>query len=323
MAGMFAVHGPNYMVSDVVQDLIRCECLDYCTECGRSFTPNCREMHGANCDAEGGAWPWMVGIYKMNRGNPELLCGGAIIGECWVLTAAHCFEGNNFNKSNLRVVVGDTERFVQEFSEEAFYVEQVLIHPEFDRKNGMGSYNKDIALLKLSCNVTCSPRVSKACLPKASDSIYYQAGTRCIVTGWGATKRVALAEDAGPKSTQLKELHLPITNQDKCRQSMIEEFRKDVTEFTVCAGDGTGRNDTCQGDSGGALFCKRNDQDSYVIVGIVSWGEGCKQPKKYGVYTHVLKLIDWVYREMSTRPCERPRDPDEEEKICPKPKTIV
>ena len=151
----------------------------------------------------------------------------------------------------------------------------------------------------LHCNITCSPYVREVFWPTPQDNIYYRPRTECIVAGWGATERRELGRNSSAKSTAMKEPHLPIADKTICINSTSPQYREDVTNYTVCAGDGTGNNDAYDGDSGGPLFCKRNkkkeiDDDSYVVAGIVSWKEGCGQPREYGIFAHLLNLMDWV-----------------------------
>ena len=292
--------------------------LGFCKTCGTSVALKCRNQHNGVCRSETGAWPWVVAIYRLDRGNPVFHCGGAVISECMILTAAHCLFGRNITE--LLVVVGDTQRFVKEFSEKTYTTKQVFIHPDYDPV----SYNRDIALLVLHCNVTCSPYVRKVCLPTPQDNIYYRPGTQCILAGWGATERRKLGENSSAISTAMKELHLPIADKTICINSTSPQYQIDVTNYTVCAGDGTGNNDVCDGDSGSSLFCKLNkekeiDDDSYVVVGIASWGEGCGQPRKYNIFTHLLNLMDWVEHVMNINECPLAPDGAKEEDLCPKP----
>ncbi|XP_062523887.1 complement C2-like isoform X2 [Corticium candelabrum] len=294
--------------------------VDFCKTCGRAVAPKCRNQRNGVCLSETGAWPWMVAIYRIERGNPVFHCGGVVISERMILTAAHCLFGRNITE--LLVVVGDTQRFVKEFSEKTYKIKQVFIHQEYDPI----SFNRDIALLMLYCDITCSPYVRKVCLPTANDTIYYRPGTECIVAGWGATERRELGGNSSAKSTAMKELHLPIADKTICINSTSPQFQSDVTNYTVCAGDGTGNNDACDGDSGGPLFTKRNkekeiDDDSYVVVGIVSWGEGCGQPRKYGIFAHLLNLMDWVKNVMDLNKFQLAPDDSEEEHGRHAPKT--
>ena len=287
---------------------------DYCDGCGISLSAECNKTDAGKCDARAGAWPWMAAIYRLQKGNPVFHCMGAIIGDCFVLTAAHCLQG--YRKEDLLVVVGDRVRYVKEFTEKTYTVEGYVIHPEY---NQGAEFNRDIGLLKLPCNITCSPFIRKGCLPRPQDNILYRSETECIVAGWG--------KPWGPsqKSTSMKEFHFPIADHNQCVKSTSPQYRNDVTEFTVCAGDATGLYDTCAGETGSPLFCRRHSDGRYVIVGIVSWSEGCGQPGKYGIFTHLLKLVDWVHEKMADYTCKPPSSSKGMEKdSCPKPiKQIV
>lgn len=118
----------------------------------------------------------------------------------------------------------------------------------------------------------------------------------------------------------MKQLDLLVADKCQCIKSTAPQLRGDVTEFTVCAGDGNGKRDTWAVDSGGPLFCKRHDEVTYVVVGIYSWEGGFQQPNKYGVFTHLLNLIDWVHDQMAIRKCEPQRYPgDEGQEQCERP----
>ena len=258
------------------------------------------------CFSKNGAWPWVAAIYKKTSNNQVFHCGGALISDCFILTAAHCASG--FKPDNLMVVLGDTERYVKEYTEKTFAVDKIHIHNSY--KHDSGSLNYDIALLQLKCNVSCSSYVRKVCLPTRTDFGYYQAGTPCIAAGWGATEKREIGAKSTPITTSMKEIHLPIVDKDGCLASTSDYIKHDITNYTVCAGDGNGNNNVCDGDSGGPLFCKRKqgkkvDPDSYVMVGIVSWGEGCGQPGKYSVFTHLLNLMNWVQDKLDRNPCKQ------------------
>ena len=86
-----------------------------------------------------------------------------------------------------------------------------------------------------------------------------------------------------------------ITNAD-CSNDYID-YHIPVTDSMICAGyQGVGGKDACQGDSGGPLVC--NSKGNPVLVGIVSWGEGCGEKKYPGVYTRVTPILDWIQEKM-------------------------
>lgn len=109
-------------------------------------------------------------------------CGGAVVGEHLVLTAAHCIQISQ--QHHLRIVIGDHDLAKKDIYEHSFRVERLILHPEF-RQNG--PYSNDIALIKVKANsangINFNSHVKPICLPTTSELIY--PGTWCSVTGWG------------------------------------------------------------------------------------------------------------------------------------------
>jgi hypothetical protein len=298
----FAVREP-VTLRDLIKEAFQLK-LNYSQQCGTTNAPaqDCRARVFGGCHSAKGAWPWIVGIY-VRKGGVQFTCGGVIINDCWILTAAHCFHDlGNVHPDDVFIVAGDSQRFQDESVEVTYKVCDIKVHQGYNRL----TYLNDIALLKVCCKIDFSNYIRKACIAQSGDEIYYRPGTNCFVAGWGGTdQRIGNAVVNLNPSTSLKEAEIPITDIDTCEGSTT----KVVADTTFCAGDGTGTNGACKGDSGGPLFCKREDSDSYVVTGIVSWGIGCGQQGEYGFYTDVLKLRQWIDREIE--PCSN--DP------CPKP----
>ncbi|KAJ6664585.1 hypothetical protein lerEdw1_006158 [Lerista edwardsae] len=144
----------------------------------------------------------------------------------------------------------------------------------------------DIALLKLSSPVVISNEVIPACLPAANSMVADR--TECYVTGWGETK------GTGGEGL-LKETGFPVIENKVCNRPEFLNNRVRNTE--LCAGNIDGASDSCQGDSGGPLVCA--DQGKYIIQGVTSWGLGCAQPMKPGVYVRVSRFVPWIQRIMN------------------------
>ncbi|XP_071998583.1 serine protease 56 isoform X2 [Engystomops pustulosus] len=226
-----------------------------------------------------GSWPWLVNI----RLNGELICGGVLLGDAWVLTAAHCFNGN-MNELHWTVVAGQYNLNKEENEKTLYQVNRIITHPKFNQK----TFNNDIALLELTSSVVVSPSTIPVCLPAVP--MDPAPGTNCYIAGWGS-----LYED-GPPSDVIMEARVPVLSQESCKSTLGKDM---LTNTMFCAGYLTGGIDSCQGDSGGPLTCQDPTSKQYVIYGITSWGNGCGERGKPGVYTRVTAFIEWIRNQMN------------------------
>ncbi|CAN8190625.1 unnamed protein product [Coccothraustes coccothraustes] len=258
--------------------------------CGRRGVPQAngtaprgRIMGGSV--APRGAWPWLVSV----RLHGELMCGGVLVGRSWVLTAAHCFGGNR-NELAWTVVVGDHELGKPGVGKRAVPVRRILPHPKFNPK----TFHGDLALLELAVPLAPSPTVSPVCLP--SGSAEPSPGTPCYIAGWGS-----LYEE-GPAADVVMEAQVPLLSQETCRGALGKDL---LTSAMFCAGYLSGGIDSCQGDSGGPLACEDPTSHHFVLYGITSWGDGCGERGKPGVYTRVTAFTDWLSLQMHSAPGSR------------------
>nr|XP_014995139.1 coagulation factor XI isoform X2 [Macaca mulatta] len=222
-----------------------------------------------------GEWPWQVTLHTTSP-TQRHLCGGSIIGNQWILTAAHCFYGVESPKI-LRVYIGILNQSEIKEDTSFFGVQEIIIHDQYK----MAESGYDIALLKLETTVNYTDSQRPICLPSKGDrNVIY---TDCWVTGWGYRKLRDKIQNT------LQKAKIPLVTNDECQK----RYRgHKITHKMICAGYREGGKDACKGDSGGPLSCKHNEV--WHLVGITSWGEGCAQRERPGVYTNVLEYVDWI-----------------------------
>jgi len=215
--------------------------------------------------------PWQVALNVQIDGQ-DYLCGGSIIAQLWVVTAAHCF-GKSTAPRDVRAKAGVTDYITAGVWLD---VERVVVHEAYEPK----TQQNDIALIKLK-----SPPVGRV-IPLADGSLDVPVNQPLEVTGWGATM------EGGSASHSLLKAIVPLADTAACNAG--DAYGGRIKEGMMCAGFREGGVDSCQGDSGGPLVWRT--LDGPVLVGIVSWGDGCARKLKYGIYTRVSVYRDWIDR---------------------------
>jgi secreted trypsin-like serine protease len=285
--------------------------------------------------AADGAWPWQVALLVGGApvGTDSQFCGGSLVMDQWVLTAAHCVHMRQEDGSyadlwpqDIAILAG-TNALVPGQGD-LIPVEAVFRHPSYSGTQ----FDFDIALLKLSR----APQVPYALIevPDAEfGTMLNQQGVTTIVTGWG------LQEGAAP-SAELRQAQIQVLDRNLCNSAMLEARAEDaadgfgyavqtlglaeadayaiwddliarapmpVSENMICSGTFEGGKTSCNGDSGGPLVVPLED-GSYIQAGIVSWGlsassgRGCEETALFSAYTDISKFVPWLNEVIAANP---------------------
>ncbi|XP_018011241.1 serine protease filzig [Hyalella azteca] len=236
-----------------------------------------------------GAWPWQVLV----RGTTlfglftKQTCGGVLLNERYVITAAHCQPRL---LGSLSVVLGEWDLLgdLEPLSSVKRNVKRVVVHPHFV----FWRPGNDVALLELDRPVKFALHILPICLPDTDEDFAGQVGS---VTGWGATSF------GGSYARKLNEVRLPILRNDECQSwyRQVWPFKKIAPEY-ICAGFKSGGKDACAGDSGGPLSVRRAD-GRWVLVGIISHGIKCAYPNLPGIYMRVSHYKPWILEVINNK----------------------
>jgi secreted trypsin-like serine protease len=289
---------------------------------------------GGEIAAEG-AWPWQVALITGGApvGTDTQFCGGSLVMDRWVLTAAHCIHTGREDGSfadlwpqDLSILVGTNDLIPGKG--DLIPVEAIFRHPSYTGTQ----FDFDIALVKLAR----PPQVPYQTIgvPDAEyGGLLNQQGVTTIVTGWG------LQEGARP-SIGLRQAEIQILDRNLCNSAMIEARAEDaaggftyaaqtlgvgeddayaiwdelvgrapvpISENMICSGSFEGGKTSCNGDSGGPLVVPLDD-GSYIQAGIVSWGltatsgRGCEEAALFSAYTDISKFVPWLNQVIETNP---------------------
>ena len=210
--------------------------------------------------------PWQVALNIKGLDGKTYLCGGSLINQRWILTAAHCVPTADAGATRVKAGVTDYIR-----DGNWLEVERVIPHASYNA----GTSENDIALIKLK-----APYAGKSVALAGSATAL--ANSVLEVTGWGATS------EGGAGSRKLLVAKVPYVENSTCNEPA--SYNNAIKQGMLCAG--AKGVDSCQGDSGGPLVL--HGTSGPVLVGVVSVGEGCARELKYGVYTRVSSYRDWI-----------------------------
>ena len=171
-------------------------------------------------------------------------------------------------------------------TEQDITITKIIVH---ERYNSPISHSNDIALINLAIPARLGIGIGLVCLPDTSHQLPYDnVNKKCWITGWGTLS------SGGSTPNTLMEASVPLVSEGRCKTA----YPGEIHDSMLCAGLDDGGVDTCQGDSGGPLVCKFNG--TWHLEGATSWGYGCAQARKYGVYAKIRSFQTWLATNMYT-----------------------
>ncbi|XP_055910512.1 transmembrane protease serine 9-like [Eupeodes corollae] len=256
-------------------------------QCGRSDADKVSNGEDANLSE----YPWMALLVYSDGVDRTLDCGGSLITDRYVLTAAHCIRVGNKQLVSVRLGEHDTKEAIDCVGKGAarkcappiqeIDIEEAVYHKDFRPS----SFLNDIGLVRLISPATLQNSVRPVCLPITKRSMAAVVD-QMIIAGWGKV-------ETGTPATILQKAVIPIRENDYC-DNALKVIK--LTENQLCAGGGDKKIDTCLGDSGGPIFYTVPFRKGirYVQYGVVSGGSfecGLEFPS---IFSRVKNFLPWI-----------------------------
>ncbi|XP_030072594.1 acrosin [Microcaecilia unicolor] len=244
---------------------------------------NMRIIGGVN--AQPGAWPWLVSIQIPSRKGHRHSCGGSLINNHWVLTAAHCFRNMKGSSPSWKLLIGAYQLSDLDDNVQIRHIKSFLIHEKYSPHTEAN----DIALILLNAPVEYNYVTQPACLPNSE--MLVSEFFPCYISGWGITEDNTLKTADILQEARVNQIDIEVCNSSSWYDGVIGVFN-------LCAGYEEGGVDSCQGDSGGPLMCEDPITSKYYVIGITSWGRDCASAQSPGVYSSTQYYLEWILQKI-------------------------
>ena len=318
-SGYWVAHQGIDSIVDVFQERNIFLCSESSPDCYCGVAGRSTKIVGGR-ETGVGEYPWQVGFNYIHSREPNY-CGGSLINNLWILSAAHCFDGVQDARTRYPAswVVYLGEHDYQDNTETdriVAYIELIRNHPHYYHR----TTNYDFSLIKMRTPIDflSNPHIRPICLPTSDENNY--ENYNAVVTGWGATA-------GGIPARKLQEAAVMVISNTECKRAYRDLYPHHLNDQNLCA-RAPGR-DSCQGDSGmsgylselslqilfttgGPLITAghgsgRVPGENYELIGVVSWGEGCADQRYPGVYARVTQQIGWIREntDVGTKSCPR------------------
>jgi len=248
----------------------------FAEECGLENPNGIEDRIVGGHEAAHHEWPWQVALFI----DDAWFCGGSLISDEWVMTAAHCADGASFfdimaGAHNVRASSEPNRIEITSFEGQT--------HPEWDSN----SLYADIALVHLPEKVAFSEFIRPSCLPPASDANEQYVGQLTTPVGWGKN-----ADNAGGITPDLNMVSdLPVINPEAC----ADYYGSIIYSGIMCI-DSAGGKGVCNGDSGGTLNIRQSEGgNKWTQVGVTSFvsSAGCESGNPHG-FSRVAEHLEWI-----------------------------